>query len=538
MRSAGVVRVMRMAGLVAGLARGAHADPAPPAAPSSAAGPATVVATPPAKAEVKIPAVPVLAAPLGPGGSHGVLELIAMGAALRDTDLQVSGYVTWIYDCAAAIGRRGEARAATQRRIDRDPTLCERPKFYLGDAPDTPADRALWVVDAPRPFNKLERERIDLADRTPANYPDRCEPDPRRPRAPLCLPLAVGDYVTVSGRFAVASPHAERNSDGLIVFAALTPASPPSPPATVRPPVAPASPPLVVTAPPPQDISASARATSLRHLRAAAAAYGGRDYPRAEEACRDAVTAWPGNDKAWYILAGVYMARDDWSAADGAAARAFALAPSKVDYAVSHGFTSFHAAIAAAAAQQHLDPDDPGFDLAKVNLARTEQLMAYAVRLDPAASRAHYYLGRIAREQGRAQEAAAAFTRALASAPPEPAPWIALGELYRRWQRPDLAQQVIEQALQVVPTASTKDLWYVLGMAYDARGQDARAIEAFTRTLALDPRHAKALFQRGQARVRTRARTDARRDLEAFLALPGEAFARQAATALLRDLRR
>lgn len=511
--------------IVVMVARVAVAAPGPPSTPAVA--PAPVVVT--------LPAVPVLEAPLGPSGSHGVLELLAMGAPLRDTDLQVSGYVTWIYDCPSAIGRRGESRAATQRRIDRDPTLCERAKFHLG-APDTSAERALWVVDPPRPFNKLERERIALADRTLANYPDRCEPDPRRPRAPLCLPLAVGDYVTVSGRFAVTSPHAERNSDGLIVFAALTPATRPATPTMARPRVAPPVAPLVVTAPPPKDVSPSARATSQGHLRRAVAAYTAGDHPRAEEACRDAVTAWPGNDRAWYILAGVYIARADWGAADGALARAFALAPSRPDYAVTHGFASYQATIAAAALQQHLAPDDSGVDLAKVDLSRAEQLLRHAVRLEPGAWRAHYYLGRIARDQGRAQDAAAAFTQALASAPPEPSVWVALGELYRRWQRPDLAQQVIEQALQVVPAADAKDLWYVLGMTHDARRQDARAIEAFTRTLALEPRHAKALFQRGQARLRTRARADARRDLEAFLALPGDAFTRQTATALLRDL--
>ena len=49
--------------------------------------------------------------------------------------------------------------------IDDDPTMCERAKFYIGDTADTPAEKSLWVVDVPRPYNKLELERIKKPDR-------------------------------------------------------------------------------------------------------------------------------------------------------------------------------------------------------------------------------------------------------------------------------------------------------------------------------------------------------------------------------------
>src|SRR2546430_7609572 len=48
--------------------------------------------------------------------------------------------------------------------------------------------------------------------------------------------------------------------------------------------------------------------------------------------------------------------------------------------------------------------------------------------------RAHYYIGRIYRDTGKSKEAAEALTRALQGAPSDPGPWVALAELYRRWE--------------------------------------------------------------------------------------------------------
>ena len=55
----------------------------------------------------------------------------------------------------------GRRRQLAQRlAIEEDPTKCERPKFYLGDAKDTPPEKSIWVVEIPRPYNKLEKERL------------------------------------------------------------------------------------------------------------------------------------------------------------------------------------------------------------------------------------------------------------------------------------------------------------------------------------------------------------------------------------------
>ena len=168
------------------------------------------------KTDVKLdlPAVPAFDLPPAPAdGSHTVKELRVKGKKLLDTDITVHGFITWAYDCPTAIRKPGrERQGRAERAIDEDPTLCERPKFYIGDTKDTPAEKSLWVVDVPRPYNALEMKRIKKKDRI---EPDRCEPDEKDPKKNICPPYAVGDEVEITGTFKTSSPHSERNSDGL-----------------------------------------------------------------------------------------------------------------------------------------------------------------------------------------------------------------------------------------------------------------------------------------------------------------------------------
>jgi len=170
------------------------------------------------KTDVKLdlPAVPAFDLPPAPAdGGHSVKELRVKGKKLFETDITVHGFITWAYDCATAVRKPDETDKDLQKRLDEDPTLCERPKFYIGDGKDTPAEKSLWVVDVPRPYNKLEMERMKKPER---NLPDRCEPNEKDPKKNICPPYAVGDEVSVTGTFKMSSPHSERNSDGLLVY--------------------------------------------------------------------------------------------------------------------------------------------------------------------------------------------------------------------------------------------------------------------------------------------------------------------------------
>lgn len=170
------------------------------------------------KTDVKLdlPAVPAFDLPAAPAdGSRTVKELRVKGKKLLDTEVTVHGFVTWSYDCKTALRKPGEEDKDLQARIDEDPTLCERPKFYIGDTAATPPEKSMWVVDVPRPYNALEVKRIKKKERT---EPDRCEPDEKDKSKSVCPPYNVGDEVTITGTFAQSSPHSERNSDGLVVF--------------------------------------------------------------------------------------------------------------------------------------------------------------------------------------------------------------------------------------------------------------------------------------------------------------------------------
>jgi hypothetical protein len=171
-----------------------------------------------ADTKITLPAVPDFSLPSGPDGSRSVKELRVKGKKLLETEITVKGVVTWAYDCATELRQPGMTDKDVQKLIDDDPTKCQRAKFYIGDAADTPPEKSLWVVDVPRPYNKLEIERIKKPERTLANYPDRCEPGEKDPAKNVCPPYAVGDQVEITGKLAIASPHSERNSDGLLVF--------------------------------------------------------------------------------------------------------------------------------------------------------------------------------------------------------------------------------------------------------------------------------------------------------------------------------
>jgi hypothetical protein len=180
------------------------------------------------KTDVKLdlPNVPAFDLPPAPAdGSHAVKELRVKGKKLFDTDVTVHGYITWAYDCATAIRKPGESDQDVQDRIDGtkivdgkmigDPTLCERPKFYIGDDKTTPAEKSLWVVDVPRVYNRQELKNTpNKKDRTD---PLKCEPK-EDPKKNICGPYAVGDEVVITGSFKTSSPHSERNSDGLLVY--------------------------------------------------------------------------------------------------------------------------------------------------------------------------------------------------------------------------------------------------------------------------------------------------------------------------------
>jgi len=485
----------------------------------------------PSTVKLALPPVPSFELPPSEPGFHHPRELRVAGRKLLGTDVQVKGYIVWIYDCTKAIAKPKETPAQTRKRMDEDPTLCERPKFYLGSTKDTALESALWVVDVPRPPNKLEKERLPKAELA------------ARPPVPK---LAVGDYVLVTGKYALSSPHSERNSDGLLVYGKLdhvAPSSPPPPPPPSTPRQRPAVPAPVIPKRTASTADAAAQHSSIQHTNTAMKAYGQKQYAMAIVEFEQAIKLWPDNHVAYYGLAGAHMGNRSWEQARDAMAVAVQIAPGEPMYHLFHGRAQYEAAVQEAredqARRQGLGPDDIIPDLSSVNFDAALASFTQAVKLNNNLWRAHYYIGRIYRDRDETQWAAEELDAALHAAPPEPGPWIALCELYRRWDYNDQAIEVSLQGTTVVPeTTGISDVWYELGLAYDDKRKDAEAITAFSKALEARADNYKANFQRGQVYFRTKDFVKAKRDLEDFLKAPGSNldFARQQATKILMDI--
>jgi Tfp pilus assembly protein PilF len=422
-----------------------------------------------ADVKVDLPAVPSFEVPGALyEGTHSVKELRVAGVKMHDSTVTVDGFVTWVYDCATAERKTGESARDVQKRIDADPTLCERPKFYVGDTADARPEQSLWVVDVPRPYNKLELANLKKPDRT---MPDRCEPGDKKQK--VCPPYKVGDHVTVIGDFKLRSPHAEMNSDGLLVYHGM------------------------------ENVTAK-WASAGWTFTAKLAAYGPYSV---------------GTPHRPQLPAVAKVAPDD---------------PSKQ---LRLGIAEYEQIVARAredaARRENRRPEEVVPDLSAVVFDKALVPLLVAVREEPRLWRAHYYLGRIDRDAGAWKAAAEDFTRAIRANPRNAASYIALAEIYRRW---DYTNEAIAVAAQATANTTDPETWVELGGAYDDKRMNQKAIEAFTKALELRKDDSHVLFMRGQAYFRIGDYAHAKRDLEATATLDLPSEQRAVANAILMQI--
>lgn len=173
-------------------------------------------------------------------------------------------------------------------------------------------------------------------------------------------------------------------------------------------------------------------------------------------------------------------------------------------------------------------------DRAQLDFAPALEALRIAASLEPKLWRAHDYLGRILRDRGDARTAAEQLSLAIAQHAWEPGPYLALGELYRRWGYRDQALAIAELGSAVIPNSA--EIWFALGLARDDRGDAGAAIAAYSRALELRPDLVPARFQRGQAYARQRDAAQARRDLRAVVQAGGTSFDVEQARRLLTAL--
>jgi tetratricopeptide (TPR) repeat protein len=286
-----------------------------------------------------------------------------------------------------------------------------------------------------------------------------------------------------------------------------------------------------------------ARNDSIRAANEGNQALGVKQLDAAISALKRAVERWSDNHTAWYSLGIAYKDKPDWAAATDALSHAVQLKPEEAMYQLVYGWCLYEKAIATArdeqARRENKKPAEIVPDLSNVSFETALQHLQEAVKLNSELWRAHYVIGRIYRDSGRAKEAAESLTKALKSAPVDPAPWVALAELYLLWDYTDQAIQVAEAGTTAVPGINEQsDIWYEVGMGYDDKRLDDKAIEAFTKAIDAKRDNQKAKFQRGQAYFRKGDYTNAKRDLLEFSKVAGSSvdFAKQQASKMLIEI--
>ena len=286
-----------------------------------------------------------------------------------------------------------------------------------------------------------------------------------------------------------------------------------------------------------------ARNESIQAANKGAKDFGNKSFDEAVTDYKKAVEGYRDNHLAWYGLGASYASKNEWSASSDAFQQAVQLEPDQAMYNMWYGVSLYEKSVQGAredqARKENKKPEDIKPDLSAVSFEKPLQFLTQATKLNPDMWRAHYYLGRIYRATDKPKDAAEEFSKTLAANPREPGPYVALGELYRRWDYTDAAIKIAQQGTtNVIGGNEVSDIWYVLGMGYDDKQMETEAIDAFTKALDSRRDNHQAQFQRGQAYFRKGDLDKAKTDLEAFSKSSGASleFAKQQASKMLMDI--
>src|SRR5215831_6470492 len=181
--------------------------------------------------KLDLPAPPEFVEPKPyPDGSHSVTEMRLKSAKFLDQQVKVTGFVVFKYDletCTRDVGEKlsrqdpklcdGKkdvidcATKLGKKKVADSPDQCDRPYFYLADAPNASFEKSIWVVEVPRPLRDDEKRDPHLVEEFK--------------KGPPVPQLTVGQKLTVSGGWAIKSPQGFGNSDGLLVYGGSQPAT-------------------------------------------------------------------------------------------------------------------------------------------------------------------------------------------------------------------------------------------------------------------------------------------------------------------------
>jgi TolB-like protein len=122
------------------------------------------------------------------------------------------------------------------------------------------------------------------------------------------------------------------------------------------------------------------------------------------------------------------------------------------------------------------------------HLARAEEALHHAIRNDPDASLAYYFLGILQKVRGAPHDALSDFSKAIELDPSLAPAYAQLGHVLSRLDRQDDAMEHIRYAIRLSPRDPNLGLWSLFGGEIELeRGHDEAAVEWLRRAATLDP---------------------------------------------------
>ncbi len=269
-----------------------------------------------------------------------------------------------------------------------------------------------------------------------------------------------------------------------------------------------------------------ARNSSIERANAGMRALANKNFDTAVNEFKEATALYKENHVAWFHLGESYRYKKVWTEAVAAYSNAVQLKGSDVMYRLRLGASMYEAAVDKAradeAARLGKKPEEVTPDLHKVNFDQALTHLEAAVKGNDRLYNAHYFIAKIAQHQNRYQLAAEHFTKAISAYPRFQAPYVALGSLYRQWDYPEQAIQVASQGLEyVLGNEDKSELWEAVGMAQFDKGDDTKAVDAFSKAIELNKDAFRSRFQRGMAYFRRGEFKSAERDFDDYLKVAG-----------------
>jgi len=157
-------------------------------------------------------------------------------------------------------------------------------------------------------------------------------------------------------------------------------------------------------------------------------------------------------------------------------------------------------AVGQIAKALELSPSDPALSVTGGGMyldlglfAEADRLAREAVRLAPRSAEAWHLSGRVALARGQAEPALADFHRALALAPEDRALLLDTAEAYRRLDRPQRALATLAVLGETYgPTDTPAEILVLEGLAQEALGRPADAVDSYRRAAVRDDAPAEA----------------------------------------------